>query len=60
MNDEISLLAYLGTTLMIKQKIINIAQAQQAYFLMKKAGRRLPWKDAENRLQQIEAGKFPQ
>jgi len=45
---------------MIKQKIINIAQAQQAYFLMKKAGRRLPWKDAENRLQQIEAGKFPQ
>jgi predicted nucleic acid-binding protein len=39
---------------MIEQKIISIAQAWQAYALMQQAGRRLPWKEAEKRLHQIE------
>ena len=45
---------------MAEQEIISIAQARQAYGLMKQAGRRLPWKKAEHRLQQIAAGKFPE
>lgn len=44
---------------MIEQQIISIDQAISAYGKMKQAGRRLPWKEAESRLQQIAAGKFP-
>ncbi len=41
---------------MIKQQIISIDQARQAYRRMKVAGRRLPWEIAETNLQALAKG----
>lgn len=39
---------------MIEQRLISISEARQAFQLMKNAGSRLPWNDAEKLLQQLE------
>lgn len=40
--------------LMVRQSLINIEQAREAYDRMKEAGRRLPWSIAEARLEELE------
>ncbi len=39
---------------LIKQEILNIDQARNAFLLMKNSGRRLPWNIAESELQKLE------